>query len=76
MSTSATPSPTLGQLVRAARQGPRPQAEATVVRTVKFSDRTYQKLSNGQLLRDDPQRPWRGKAERRRVIAQRRLDRA
>ena len=36
---------------------------------------TYRTLETGQRIRLSPQRPWRGKSERRQVLKQRRLER-
>lgn len=38
--------------------------------------RVYQTLPSGQILRLSPQRPWRGKAERKAVLRHRRNMRA
>lgn len=42
----------------------------------KYSDRAYSVNPNGSYHRDNPQRPWRGKSERRQAIRARRESKA
>lgn len=53
---------------------PRPQAEATPVARRKVGTVWYAVMSNGQMIRNNPQRPYRGKAGRRAHIKARRLE--
>lgn len=42
-------------------------------RAVDANGREYAYMANGQIIRTSPLRPWRGEAERKRVLKQRRL---
>lgn len=53
-----------------------PQSEAVAVARRKIGTTWYAVMSNGQMIRHRPQRPWRGKSERRQVIKARRAERS
>jgi hypothetical protein len=65
----------LAQVLHKLTEGRRKQL--AIGRTFKFaSGRSYRVQETGQLIRVSPLRPWRGKAERREVLRNRREDRA
>jgi hypothetical protein len=47
----------------------------TVHRRGRIGSVTYAQMLNGEIRRLEPDRPWRGKSERRRRIAERRAER-
>lgn len=55
---------------------PQPQTDSVAVARRKIGTTWYAVMSNGQMVRHSPQRPWRGKSERRQVIKARRAERS
>jgi len=53
---------------------PRPQCDAVAVARRIIGKVQYALMSNGQLIRHSPLRPYNTRSERKQVIRQRRLD--
>lgn len=54
---------------------PKPQCDAVAVARRSIGKVDYAVMSNGQMIRHRPQKPWNSKAERKQVLKQRRNER-
>lgn len=57
-------------------QPPKPQCDAVAVARRRIGNVDYAVMSNGQMIRHAPLKPWSSKAERKQVLKQRRMERS
>ena len=55
---------------------PKPQCDAVAVARRHLAGVDYVVMSNGQMIRHAPLKPWNSKAERKQVLKQRRKERS